>query len=120
MSEITASAAPPLPAAAEKLKFYGLWAGAAIALLLLPMLPVIGLQINGARVWIGIGPFTFQPGETFQTVTIPVLNDPTNNGQLIANLALVTGTTSCGPATHPISGSTPAVPTWNGPGSGTR
>ncbi|MDQ1587957.1 MAG: hypothetical protein QOJ77_1122, partial [Microbacteriaceae bacterium] len=34
-----------------------------LALLLLPMLPVIGLQINGARVWIGIGPFTFQPGE---------------------------------------------------------
>jgi branched-chain amino acid transport system permease protein len=36
MSEITASAAPPLPAATEKLKFYGLWAIAAIALLLLP------------------------------------------------------------------------------------
>ena len=31
MSEITASAAPPLRAAAEKLKFYGLWAAAAIA-----------------------------------------------------------------------------------------
>ena len=36
MSEITSSAAPPLPAPAEKLKFYGLWVGAAIALLLLP------------------------------------------------------------------------------------
>ncbi len=36
MSEITASAAPPLPATTEKLKFYGLWAAAAIALLLLP------------------------------------------------------------------------------------
>jgi cell division protein FtsW (lipid II flippase) len=34
-----------------------------IALLLLPMLPFIGLTINGARLWIGIGPFTFQPGE---------------------------------------------------------
>ena len=33
MSELTASAAPPLPAAAEKLKFYGLWVAAAIALL---------------------------------------------------------------------------------------
>jgi cell division protein FtsW (lipid II flippase) len=36
---------------------------AAIVLLLLPMLPVIGQNINGAQVWIGIGPFNFQPGE---------------------------------------------------------
>lgn len=35
----------------------------ALALLLLPMLPVIGRTIYGARVWIGIGPFSFQPGE---------------------------------------------------------
>jgi cell division protein FtsW (lipid II flippase) len=35
----------------------------AIVLLLLPELPVIGRTISGARVWIGIGPFSFQPGE---------------------------------------------------------
>ena len=34
-----------------------------IALLLAPSLPLIGRTINGARLWIGIGPFTFQPGE---------------------------------------------------------
>ncbi len=36
---------------------------AALLLLLLPMLPGIGAQINGARVWIHIGSFSFQPGE---------------------------------------------------------
>lgn len=34
-----------------------------IALLLLPMLPGIGQTINGARLWIQVGPFSFQPGE---------------------------------------------------------
>src|SRR6201987_4546367 len=36
MTEVALNAAPPLPAATEKLKFYGLWVAAAIALLLLP------------------------------------------------------------------------------------
>jgi len=34
-----------------------------ILLLLLPMLPVIGYAPGGARVWIRVGPFSFQPGE---------------------------------------------------------
>jgi cell division protein FtsW (lipid II flippase) len=34
-----------------------------IVLLVLPMLPVIGLTINGERLWVAIGPFQFQPGE---------------------------------------------------------
>lgn len=34
-----------------------------IGLLLLPMLPFIGLNINGAQLWIGIFGLTFQPGE---------------------------------------------------------
>lgn len=36
---------------------------AAIALLLLPLLPVIGREINGSRIWIHLGPMSFQPGE---------------------------------------------------------
>lgn len=36
---------------------------AAIVLLLLPMLPGIGNTVNGARIWIQLGPFNFQPGE---------------------------------------------------------
>lgn len=37
---------------------------AAIVLLLLPLLPFIGREVSGARVWIGFGDFaSFQPGE---------------------------------------------------------
>ncbi len=36
---------------------------AAIALLVLPLMPVIGRNFYGARIWIAIGPFNFQPGE---------------------------------------------------------
>jgi cell division protein FtsW (lipid II flippase) len=35
----------------------------AIVLLLLPALPGIGRTISGARVWIAVGPLSFQPGE---------------------------------------------------------
>lgn len=35
----------------------------AVVLLILPMLPGIGQTIQGARVWIHIGSFSFQPGE---------------------------------------------------------
>jgi cell division protein FtsW (lipid II flippase) len=36
---------------------------ASIALLLLPALPGIGETVNGARLWVDIGPVQFQPGE---------------------------------------------------------
>ncbi len=36
---------------------------AGLVLLLLPLMPVIGRTINGSRIWVGIGPFSLQPGE---------------------------------------------------------
>ena len=35
----------------------------AIALLFMPLLPGIGLRINGSRLWVHLGPLRFQPGE---------------------------------------------------------
>ena len=35
----------------------------AIVLMLLPLFPVIGVETNGARLWVGIGPVSFQPIE---------------------------------------------------------
>ena len=43
---------------------------AAIVLLLLPMVPGVGNTINGARIWIGVGPFSFQPGEVAKVLLV--------------------------------------------------
>jgi cell division protein FtsW (lipid II flippase) len=42
----------------------------AIVLLVLPALPVIGRSVNGARLWVGIGDFQFQPGELAKLLLI--------------------------------------------------
>jgi len=42
----------------------------AIVLLLLPMLPVIGKDINGARIWIHVGSLSFQPGEVAKVLLV--------------------------------------------------
>ena len=39
-------------------------------LLLLPMVPGVGKTINGAKIWIGIGPFSFQPGEVAKVLLV--------------------------------------------------
>jgi len=43
---------------------------AAIVLLLMPLLPVLGKTINGSRIWIGVGPFSFQPGEVAKVLLV--------------------------------------------------
>ncbi|GAB2456532.1 cell division protein FtsW (lipid II flippase) [Conyzicola lurida] len=45
----------------QRYRFVAMFTG--IALLLLPLLPFIGSEKFGARIWIDIGPFSFQPGE---------------------------------------------------------
>jgi cell division protein FtsW (lipid II flippase) len=35
----------------------------AIALLVLPVIPLLGETVNGARLWVNVGPVHFQPGE---------------------------------------------------------
>lgn len=39
------------------------WAALGVGLLLLPILPLIGREINGARLWVRLGPINFQPAE---------------------------------------------------------
>ena len=34
-----------------------------LGLLLLPLVPGVGYTVNGARLWVGLGPLSFQPGE---------------------------------------------------------
>ena len=42
-----------------------------IGLLMMPLLPVVGRNINGARLWVNLGPINFQPGE-FAKVALAV------------------------------------------------
>jgi cell division protein FtsW (lipid II flippase) len=45
----------------------------ALVLLFLPRLPVIGTSVNGARLWVRIGPLEFQPGELAKIALIVFL-----------------------------------------------
>ncbi|MFH5821374.1 FtsW/RodA/SpoVE family cell cycle protein [Georgenia sp. AZ-5] len=39
-----------------------------LVLLMLPLVPGLGVSINGARIWIGVGPMSFQPAELAKIV----------------------------------------------------
>ena len=41
-----------------------------LGMLLLPLLPGIGRNINGSRIWIGVGPLSFQPGEVAKILLV--------------------------------------------------
>jgi peptidoglycan glycosyltransferase len=45
----------------ERYRYTFLFVG--LALLVLPLLPGLGVTINGARIWVRLGPISFQPGE---------------------------------------------------------
>jgi cell division protein FtsW (lipid II flippase) len=45
----------------ERYRYSALLVG--IGLIMLPLVPVLGQNINGARIWIAAGPLNFQPGE---------------------------------------------------------
>ncbi len=49
--------------AADLERYRYLLALGGIGLLLAPLLPIIGSTKNGARLWLELGPFSFQPGE---------------------------------------------------------
>lgn len=44
-----------------------------LVLLALPLLPIIGQEVNGARLWIDIGPLRFQPGEVAKLTLVVFL-----------------------------------------------
>lgn len=43
---------------------------AAVVLLLMPLLPGIGKNVNGARIWIHLGSMSFQPGEVAKVLLV--------------------------------------------------
>jgi cell division protein FtsW (lipid II flippase) len=46
---------------------------AAIGLLVLPALPLVGETVNGATLWVRVGPLTFQPGEFAKVLLVVFL-----------------------------------------------
>lgn len=52
----------------ERYRYTFLFLG--VVALVLPLLPGIGKEINGARLWVGIGPLNFQPGEAAKVLLV--------------------------------------------------
>jgi peptidoglycan glycosyltransferase len=69
---------------------------AGIALLLLPLVPGLGRTINGARIWVSLGPINFQPGE-FAKIALAIFFA----GYLVEKRELLTITRAIGPIPMP-------------------
>ncbi len=68
-----------------------------VVLLLLPLIPGLGVNINGARIWLRIGPFSIQPGEFAKIVLATFLA-----GYLVEKRELLTvATRKLGPLNFP-------------------
>jgi cell division protein FtsW (lipid II flippase) len=80
-----------------------------IVLLLLPIVPGLGKTINGARLWIGIGPFTFQPSELGKVLIVVFLASYLNGRREL----LAIGTSGIGPLRlPPLKHLAPLVVAW--------
>jgi len=44
-----------------------------VSALILPALPGVGREVNGARLWVHLGPFSFQPGEAAKVLLVVFL-----------------------------------------------
>jgi cell division protein FtsW (lipid II flippase) len=51
-------------------RFKWTWALLGFLLLLSPLLPLIGREVNGARIWIGVGTVTFEPWEAVKILLV--------------------------------------------------
>jgi len=51
-------------------RFKWTWALLGVLLLMSPLLPVIGREVNGARIWIGLGTVTFEPWEAVKILLV--------------------------------------------------
>ena len=51
-------------------RFKWTWALLGVALLISPLLPVIGKTVNGARIWVGGGPANFEPWEAVKILMV--------------------------------------------------
>jgi cell division protein FtsW (lipid II flippase) len=69
---------------------------AGIASLLLPLVPGFGNTINGARIWVSLGPINFQPGE-FAKIALAIFFA----GYLVEKRELLTITRAIGPIPMP-------------------
>lgn len=52
-----------VPRVSDLLRFKWSFLAASVVLLLLPQVPGLGRSVGGARIWVGVGPISFQPGE---------------------------------------------------------